>query len=118
MKRASSLRLSRPKPMGRSGAGVWRFSTVAMSALLSGRGLVVGRPADGGDDVLVARAAADRAGDRRADLLVAGVGVLVEQRARRHQHAGRAEPALQAVALVEAHLDRVELPVALQRLDG
>ena len=77
MKRASSLRFRRPKPIGRSSVAV---STVAMLSLLSSR-LVLGGPADRGDDVLVARAAADRAGDRGADLLLGRVGVLVQQRA-------------------------------------
>ena len=35
-----------------------------------------------------------------------------------HQHPGRAEAALQRVLLVEALLDRVELAVDLERLDG
>ncbi len=41
---------------------------------------VLGGPADRGDDVLVAGAAADAAGDRGADLLLGGVRVLVQQR--------------------------------------
>ena len=49
--------------------------------------------------------------------MVGRVGVLVEQGARRHQHPGRAEAALQRVQLVEALLDRVELAVDLERLD-
>ena len=83
-----------------------------------GGGFVLGRPADRADDVLVAGAAADRAGDRGADLLLGRVRVLVEQRARGHQHPRRAEAALQRVQLVEALLDRVELAVDLERLDG
>src|SRR3954469_18883835 len=114
MKRASSLRLRRPKPIGRSVVWLGRFST-AISDLLLGRGLVLGGPLDRGDDVLVARAATDRAGDRGADLLLGRLRVLVEQRARRHQHPGRAEPAVQGVGLVEALLDRVELTVDLER---
>src|SRR3954451_20776247 len=105
MKRGSSLRLRRPKPTGRS-------SAIAMSRLL-----VLSGPADRRDDVLVARAAADAAGDRDADLLLGRVGVLVQQPARGHQHARRAEPALERVLLVEPLLDRVELAVALERLD-
>src|SRR3982075_2181682 len=65
---------------------------------------VVGGPADRLDDVGVARAAADLAGDRLADLGVGRVGVLVEQGARGEQHAGRAEPALQPVLGDEALL--------------
>src|SRR5581483_8349212 len=37
---------------------------------------------------------------------------------RRHHHPGRAEPALQAVLLVEAVLDRVQLAVLLESLHG
>src|SRR4051812_21059958 len=99
MKRASSLRLSRPKPIG-------RCVSIATSDLLP---LLLRGPAGGGDDVLVAGAATDAAGDRRADLVVGGVGVRVEQRADRQHHARRAEAALQRVQLVEALLDRVEL---------
>src|SRR3954464_13924263 len=111
MKRASSLRLSGPKPIGRS-------SIAVTSHLLPRRGLVLGGPADRGDDVLVARAAADGAGDRRADLRLARVGVGVQQRPRRHEHPGRAEAAVQRVLLVEALLDWVELAVDRERLDG
>src|SRR3954471_11081682 len=102
MKRASSLRLSRPKPIGRS-------VSIATSDLLP---LLLCCPVHGGDDVLVAGTATDRARDRGADLVVGGVRVLVEQRARGHQHPGRAEAALERVQLVEALLDRIQLPVA------
>src|SRR3954467_13520619 len=105
MKRGSSLRLRRPKPTGRS-------SAMAMCRLL-----VLGRPADRLDDVLVARAAADAAGARRADLLLRRVRVLVQQPARGHQHARGAEAALERVLLVEALLHGVELAVGLERLD-
>src|SRR5690242_17398754 len=118
MKRASSLRFRRPKPTGRSWAALGRFSTVvAWSGLLVSAVLMVGRPADGGDDVLVTGTAADRAGDSRADLLIGWIRIRVEQRTTRHQHPGGAEAALQGVQLVESLLDRVELPVHLQRLD-
>src|SRR3954465_14015757 len=96
MKRGSSLRFRRPKPMGRS-------SAMAMCRLL-----VLGGPADRRDDVLVARAAADAAADRGADLRPTGVGVGVQQPAPGHEHAGGAEAALQRVLLVEALLDGVE----------
>src|SRR6478672_7482032 len=107
MNRASSLRFSRPKPMGRSCVALGRFSTVAIaSCLLSRRRRVLGGPADRGNDVLVARAPADRARDGRADLEVRRVGVLVQERPRGHEHPGRAEPAVERVLLVEALLDR------------
>src|SRR5215470_16713272 len=69
------------------------------------------------DDVHVAGAAAQVARDRLADLLLARILVLREQRARRHQHARSAEAALQAVLLGEALLHRVELAALLQSLD-
>src|SRR5215203_191500 len=117
MKRSSSLRLSRPKPIGRWVEGLGRFSTTAMSHLLSRlAGFVLGGPANRADDVLVTRAAADRSGDRGPDLLLGGVGVLVQEGARGHQHPRRAEAALEGVALVEALLDRVHLAVDLERL--
>src|SRR3954454_21087563 len=108
MKRASSLRLRRPKPIG-------RWVSIATSDLLP---LVLCCPAGGGDDVLVARTAADAAGDRGADLVVGGVGVLVQQRPDRQHHARRAEAALKRMQLVEALLDRVQLTVAGEPFDG
>ena len=60
MKRASSLRLSGPKPIGRSSIARHRWRLLCC---------VLRGPLDRGDDVLVARAAADRAGDRGADLV-------------------------------------------------
>ena len=78
---------------------------------------VLGGPAGRGDDVLVARAAADAAGDGGADLVLGRVRVLVEQRAHGHLHPRRAEAALERVHLVEALLDGVELAVDLERLD-
>ena len=47
-----------------------------------------------------------------------GSGFDFKQRAARHHHAGRAVAALQAVLLVEALLDRIELAVLLEPLDG
>src|SRR5215217_1750663 len=118
MKRGSSLRFMRPKPIGRS-------SMVAISDLLCGRGdgtrrrgLVLGRPAHRLDDVRVARAAADLPRDRLADLLVGRARIAVQQRPRGHDHAGGAEAALEAVRLHETLLHGVERAVALHVLDG
>src|SRR5438067_385974 len=61
------------------------------------------------DDGLVAGAAAVVAGDVRADLLAIGLCAGAEQILSGHQHAGRAEAALQRVALVEGLLQRREL---------
>ena len=77
---------------------------------------MLGRPADRAHDVLVARTAADRTGDRGADLLLAGIRVLVQEGARGHDHPRRAEPALERVALVEALLDGVKPAVDLEVL--
>src|SRR6187455_1928195 len=104
MKRASSLRLRRPKPIGRS-------VSTATSDLLP---LMLRCPAGGGDDVLVARAATDAAGDRGANLVVGGVGLLVEQSPDRQHHARRAEAALQRMHLVESLLHRIEISVTSQ----
>src|SRR5689334_13181344 len=81
-------------------------------------GRVLGRPADRADDVLVAGAPAEETRQHLADLGLGRVRVAVEQPARRHHHAGRAEAALQAVALDEPLLDRVELAVSGEVLDG
>src|SRR3954469_15158062 len=69
----------------------------------------LGGVADGGDDVLVARAAAVVALDRVTDLGVGRVGGAVPQVDRGHDHARRAEAALQAVLLPEGGLHRVEV---------
>ena len=61
-------------------------------------------------DVLISGAAAQVAGDAPANVVFAGLGILLKQRIRRHQHAGRAEAALQAVLFFEAFLQRMELP--------
>src|SRR5690349_10206961 len=74
-------------------------------------------PADRTDDVLVAGAPADLAGDGLPDLRLVRVRVAVEQPARGHHHARRAEPALEAVALDEPLLHRVKLAVPLQAFD-
>ena len=118
MKRASSLRFRRPKPIGRSVLALGRFSTVAMLRPPVSRRLRTRRPSAPRRRCSCSRAAADRARDSRTDLVVGRIRVLVEQRARRHQHPRRAEAALQRVRLVEAHLHRIELTVDLERLDG
>src|SRR6266568_3798150 len=70
------------------------------------------------DDVDVAGAAAQVPRDGLADLELARRRVPGQQRRRGHHHARRAEAALQAVLLPEAELDRVELALLLQALDG
>src|ERR1041384_5300962 len=90
---------------------------VAMSGSLS-RADLLGGVLDGFDDLVVAGAAAQVARDAVADLGLARLRVAGEQRARRHQHAGRAEPALQAVLLPEALLQRVQRAAGGEALDG
>ena len=58
------------------------------------------------DDVHVSGAAAEIPGDGLADLGFAGVRIAFEQRGPGHEHAGRAEAALEAVLLLEALLQR------------
>src|SRR3954447_5841146 len=82
------------------------------------RTLLFGRPQDGLHDVLVAGAAAQVAGQRPAHVFLGRAGVAVEQALGGHHHAGRAEPALQAVLLPEALLQRVQLARAGQPLHG
>src|SRR5689334_11622985 len=78
---------------------------------------MLGGPADRTDDVLVAGAPGDLAGDGLPDLRLVRVRVAVEQPAGGHHHARRAEPALEAVALDKPLLHRVELAVPLQALN-
>src|SRR6476646_5085979 len=74
--------------------------------------------ADRGDDVVVARAAADVPLDRVPDLVVARVRVVGEEVRGDHDHAGGAEPALEPVLLPERVLERVQRAVArLHALD-
>src|SRR5207247_4064290 len=95
-------------PCAASGRNPWSLCTPRM----------LRRPADRADDVLVAGAPADLAGQDLADLGLGRVRVAVEQPARGHHHARRAEAALQAVAFDEPLLDRVELAVFGEVLDG
>src|SRR6476469_9995858 len=56
---------------------------------------------DRGDDVVVAGAAADVALDRMTDLLLGRIGVPRQEIGRGPDHAGRTDPALEAVFLPE-----------------
>src|SRR6266566_3276796 len=71
-----------------------------------------------GHDLVVARAPAEIAGQPVAHLGFARVGVPVEQGLRRHQEAGRADPALERRAREERLLQRVEMLSGGQALDG
>src|SRR5579883_818605 len=70
------------------------------------------------DDIDVARAAAEIARDRVAHFRFSGIGVLLQQRLAHQHHSRRAEAALQAMLLVEALLNGVQLAILLQTLDG
>src|ERR1700742_3048087 len=109
MKRSSStrLRLAPSPPI-----------LISSSADISGLPELGGCPEDGFDDVLVAGAAAQVAGQRPAHVLLGRVGVLVEERLGGQHHARRAEAALQTVLLPEALLQRVQLAGTSQALDG
>ena len=56
--------------------------------------------------------------ERLADLVVAGIGVVTQVRGHRDDEPGRAEPALQAVAVAERGLHRRELVALPQPLHG
>src|SRR5690606_11013393 len=79
---------------------------------------LLGRVLDRLDDVHVAGAPAEVAGDRLPDLRFRRVRVTLQQGNRRHHHARRAEAALEPVLLPEALLHRVEFAVLLKPLDG
>ena len=72
---------------------------------------------DGLDNLRVARAPAQIAGNGSADLLPAGMGMLVEECLGRQDHAGSAEPALDGPALDEGLLQRIEGVTVAQALD-
>src|SRR5438093_4305625 len=90
---------------------------VAMALPLSRRHLL-GSPLDGLDDVVVAGAAAEVAFQPVADLGLRRPRRALEELGGRHDHARRAEPALQAVLFPEAFLDRMQLAVLGHALDG
>ena len=69
-------------------------------------------------DVLVPGAAAQVAVQAVPDLLLAGVGVAVQDLLGGHDHARRAEAALQAVLIPEGFLDLVQLAVGGHPFDG
>src|SRR5882724_8130335 len=123
MKRGSSLRFIE-WPMPPTSALVLGVALPSLFVAMMIRSLALRLAQLGGgvlhrlDDVDVTGAAAEVAGDRLADLLLAGVLVLLEQRAAGYHHAGRAEAALQAVLLHEPLLDGVQLAVLLEPLDG
>src|SRR5260370_25984990 len=122
MKRGSSLRLIEwpmPPTSGEvRGVAMASDSFLARPRFLLARPRCSGGVLDGLDDVVVPRAPAEVAGDGPADVGFGGVRIRLQKRAARHHHAGGAVAALQTVLLVKALLDRVELSVFLEALDG
>src|SRR5579884_564549 len=115
MKRGSSLRLTgRPMPPRVAVSGMRRLLGGCRRLAAQLGGAVLNRL----DDVHVAGAATEVAGDAEPDLRLGRVGVLVQQRLGGHDHPGRAEAALQPVLLPEALLQGMKLAVLLQPLDG
>ena len=72
---------------------------------------------DGAEDVPVAGAAAQHAGQFRGELVLRHLGLMAEQVVGAEQEAGRAEAALQRVVAAERLLQRVQLPRPAQALD-
>src|SRR5215471_20800750 len=68
------------------------------------------------DDIHVARAPAEVARDPPADLVLAGLRVLLEEGVAGHEHARRAVAALEPVLGHKALLERMELAVLLEPL--
>jgi hypothetical protein len=88
----------------RSFRGLLEFNAVDLG------GGVLDRP----DDVLVAGAAADIAGDAHPDLLLARLWIFLQEPMRAHNHAGGAEAALQAMHHAEAFLQRRQRAVGVR----
>src|SRR5216683_3350709 len=72
----------------------------------------------GTDNVLVACAAADVALERLTNLSFSGVGVVLQKLGGGHNHAGRAEAALQTMFLPEAFLKGVQVAFGRQSLNS
>ena len=69
------------------------------------------------DDLVVARAAAQIAGQRVADLFFVRIGIAVEQRLGRHEKTRRADAALQRSVLDELALQRMQLAAGRKTFD-
>ena len=70
------------------------------------------------DNVLVAGAPAQIAFQSVADFVISRRGVALEELIARHDHAGRAEPALQTVLFPKALLGGIEITILSQALNG
>ena len=80
--------------------------------------LAVGHPFDGIQDALIARAAAEVAAQPAADLAPTGPGVALQQRGGGHDHAGRAEPALDGIGRRKCLLEGMRMLRAPEAFDG
>ena len=81
--------------------------------------ITAGGALDGGDDRHVAGAAADIAVHVMDDLIARRIGILIQQRFGRHDHAGRAEAALKGEFVDKGLLDRMERAIGFfQAFDG
>ena len=121
--------LTQPGPADFGFGGGGHRTPPAVSAFAAS--LITASPDDGGaaaqplrrilhraDDVLVSGAAAQVAFQAVPHRLVVRIGFLGEQVERLHDHAGRAEAALQRMVVAERFLDGVQLPVPGQAFDG
>src|SRR5450755_3055042 len=121
MKRGSSLRRTewpKPRMTGASGMGLTQLLRARLPDAHRGLAAQRRRPVlDGSDDVDVASTATQVARDTAPDLRLGRARIGGQQGLCAEQHAGRAEPALQAVLLEEALLQSVQLAVLLQAFD-
>src|SRR5690348_15458265 len=92
------------------------YLTRAIAA--SGAAHLGGRIEHGADNLVVAGAAAEVAGEPVARLGLGRIRIAVEQRLGGDQNAGRAEAALQRRVLEELSLQRMQLLPARHALDG
>jgi len=70
------------------------------------------------DDIDVARTAAEITVEPVIDLVVRGIGIVLEHRTDCHDHARRAKPALQRMAISESLLHRMQLAILAHTLNG
>src|SRR5215469_9166488 len=95
-------------------APVYRSAAIAamIATFLNADGSLGGQQ-DAIDDALVASAPADVAGQRLSDLLLAGVRMVAEERGSLHDHARRAETALEAMRIPHRLLQCAQSPTRL-----
>src|SRR6267378_2500193 len=114
-----------PRPCSRCSAfgrgtlsPMWPLSSWVPGACSGSSALAIQYLLDGVDDRLVAGAAAVVAGNMASDLFSGTLLLLQNQILSGHQHARRAEAALQRVLLVESLLQRLQLAGIRKTLDG